>query len=301
MFMGPKNERRILIEFPSGVGYIRCMQVQDIKTLRTAKLISQSVFWAMAASAMVVTLVGFDPFPKPFRGFLLCQIVVVAVLAFYLRWALSLGAKRASASYPAWRKASNFITAGVSISIIGDLINSRLIDLTAFFSVQTVLSIPFFAAAHILYILTFYGLCKGYLRENPDAKSNALWAWVLLSVGLWYVILPRDLDPMLRYIGLGYTFMVVGMGVSSVWMAFAFGKRGIPATIGGVAFVISDGIIGHYLPGEAPIGVSIWIWSTYLIAQLLIVRTLLLAFPKVVPAPTPLPQAGPKKKRTLKK
>jgi len=227
------------------------------------------LFFALGHDAHLNSSLGF-------RFFLLMQMAIAVCLAGLFRW----GFYNFSAnSFPPdidWRRASNLGLIAIGLCYFGDLINSRIIDLTAVFQAQTILSIPFFAAAHILYIISFFKI--GRVRMSKGVLIKALPLCLTLSVIVWLSLVDRNADPIMTGATFVYSFIVIAMAMLTVWIAKVYGKPGVPTAVGGVLFVISDGIIGAYLPVEAPMPVTLIIWTLYLIAQLLIIRTFRIAF-----------------------
>jgi len=207
--------------------------------------------------------------PTVMKFLLLAEMVLVIVITARLRSPL-LGR-------PAWRRAGNFILAGLLLSFLGDVNNLRLIDLTFITPVQTLLSVPFFIAAHGLYIASFRLLAKHRGVGSSRWLRLTAVAWPILSLAAWYFIVPAELGIVEKIVALGYTFVVVGMGVASLWLVAAWGTRAWPQALGAALFIFSDALIGVHLPDPSPIATSMIIWMTYVSAQLLIGRTLVLA------------------------
>jgi YhhN family len=178
---------------------------------------------------------------------------------------------------PPWPRVGTWLLAGVLVSFVGDLNNLRLIDLTAITPAQTLLSIPLFATAHLLYILSFHRLSRPHFATNPKFKRRTLCVWPVLAIAAWWLLVPDALGPVERAAAFVYAFLVVGLGVASLWLVAAYGRRAWPSALGGWLFVFSDGLIAVHLPDPAPLSTSMVIWLTYVLAQLLIVRTMRLA------------------------
>ena len=208
------------------------------------------------------------------------QMGGVVLLAFLLRRELRRAALAAVGTdrevRAVWPAASGMIAAGASLSICGDIINARVVDLTGIVAAQTLLSIPLFAVAHALYIAAFWRISADGMRGRPALGAATLAGWPIAALACWLVLVGDTPDPVVRWASLPYTFFVVGMGAISLRVAAVYGRRGLPTAIGGWLFVVSDGMIGAFLPGQPPRPWGMVIWGTYLIAQLLIVRTIAL-------------------------
>lgn len=175
-----------------------------------------------------------------------------------------------------WASASNLVLAALCISLVGDMINSRLIDLNALFSPQTVLSIPPFAIAQMLYVALFW---QSYKRpkqasDSPRFRQVGLLVWLPLAAALWSTVFSSSLPPVMLGATVFYTALVVLMGVTSTWIWRSWGATGITICIGALLFLTSDAMIGHAMSsGNSPSGFSGHvIWLLYIVAQCLIAR-----------------------------
>jgi len=243
----------------------------------------QTTFWLSAivcifiVAALAFGLLGtYDntgQLPWYLKASLLVQMSFVIALAALL-W------RNIPENMPAEnRKAAWALVLGLLLSFGGDFVNSRLVDLTFIMPVQTMLSVPFFAAAHVFYILAFYRLGRPYLQAKPKALPVSIVLLVIASLVFWLTLINPEAPPDVRYPALFYAFLVTGMGIAGVWVALAHGARGVGTMVGGLLFVLSDAMLGYYLPDMPPLKLGLIIWAIYVAGQLLIARTVWLAYP----------------------
>ena len=169
------------------------------------------------------------------------------------------------------RRASLLVVAGLLLSLMGDLINSFLVDLSHLLEPQVLLSIPAFVGAHLCYIAAFSSL----LRERQGAGVQ--WRKLLpislpLALLLWWLVIDAAAPPLLKALSVGYALVVTLMGLVAWQYARRLcGAAWIPAA-GGLLFVVSDSLLGLFLlDGPArPLWASQAIWTSYFLAQALI-------------------------------
>lgn len=145
-------------------------------------------------------------------------------------------------------------------AFLGDVINSGLIDLTAIYSPQVLLSLPFFLITHLLYLALFWQLLGGSLalRLLP----------ALISVAVVLQLLAPDVG-LVGMIGLAaYGTMLFSMA----YMSLSFLRKETFApwvALGAWVFVASDCMIGGTLFSglERTLEVNVLIWISYLFGQ----------------------------------
>jgi uncharacterized membrane protein YhhN len=165
------------------------------------------------------------------------------------------------------------VLAGLLLSFAGDIVNSYLIDLTHILKPQTLLSIPPFVAAHLCYIAAFVILTRtASARSLPWAPL--VLAWPVLALGLWWLVIDHNAPPLLLKLSVGYAFVVMLMGMMALLLGARLGRAAWMPALGGLIFVVSDGILGSYLLDgpQRPVLASQVIWATYFLAQALISR-----------------------------
>ncbi|MCA9260810.1 MAG: hypothetical protein KDA61_16465 [Planctomycetales bacterium] len=249
---------------------------------------TSSVAWMRAATFGVVAFLASatlaqllldpalgSPAYRVFQHLRILEMMAVIGMAWSLR-------RRFATTSDAGRAAATCIAMGLTVSLLGDLINGRIIDLAGYTPNYKLFTVPVFAVAHIFYIVAFQRLTSRLLAGDTRRRLT-LAAWPVLALGLWAVAVSDNPDPLIRHATIGYAFIVVGMTIASLWVVFAFGAAGRDAVAGAVLFLISDVLLGAYLP-EPPAGIGLVIWGAYLLGQLLLARTILLA--ERVPAVT---------------
>lgn len=174
------------------------------------------------------------------------------------------------------RSAAGLILLGLALSFLGDFINSYIFDLSPILSPQTLLSIPFFAAAHLLYCYAFYRLGGQDIRRATQLVSLLLWP--LLAVGLWLLVVGEDAKPLLKWASLGYSLVIVLMLIQACWLFVVARKASFWVVLAAISFMVSDALLGSYISmgDQRPLWVSQLIWISYLLGQLGIAATPLL-------------------------
>lgn len=178
---------------------------------------------------------------------------------------------------------SRLIALGLVFSLGGDFINSFLVDLSHVIAPQTLLSIPPFVFAHLCYIAAFALLLNRAAERRPGrgAWLGLLIAWPMLALGLWKLLIDPAAPALLLKLSFGYACVVVLMGLVAVLLGARLGRVAWWPALGGIAFVLSDGLIGHFLlDGPArPLWASQAIWISYFSAQCLICQAAGLRLP----------------------
>lgn len=158
---------------------------------------------------------------------------------------------------------TTLILLGLGLSLMGDLVNSRLVDLGQVVDPQTLLSVPPFALAHFCYIAVFWHIAKP--RRNTLLLSALI--WLPIAVGLWAFIIDDESGPLIQRLSFGYALIVAGMAVASTW------TRHWLLMVGGWLFLCSDALIGAWLTAPVrPAVVDQLIWTTYFLAQCLLAQ-----------------------------
>ncbi len=218
---------------------------------------------------------GFEPGYRVFHLLQMLLLIILAAISFSKIESNTLGSAVAK-----------LVFAGLCFSLVGDVINSFLIDLSFIVQPQTLLSTIPFACAHFLYIACFWKIG----RTGGQAVSKGLMAmtfmlWPLFAFGLWQLLVDSTAGPVLKWLSFGYAHMVVLMALTSLWPLMSMGKMAWVAAAGGLVFLLSDAFFGAWLvEGQGrPLWVSQIIWTTYFLAQLCMVHVPLMGR-KGVPA-----------------
>lgn len=202
-------------------------------------------------------------FEVPYRWFHLLQMGVLITLAIYTY--------RVDWLQPVWGRVARLVLGGLTFSLLGDLINSFLIDLSFILQPQTLLSAIPFAIAHFLYIAAFW-LAAQSSASTIGGRQLVLTVslWLPLATGLWLMLVDSSAGPVLKWLSFAYAHVVVLMALTSFWPWFAIGRGAWVAPAGGLVFLLSDAFFGAWLTeGQGrPLWVSQLIWTTYLLAQL---------------------------------
>lgn len=174
---------------------------------------------------------------------------------------------------PEFKRCGQGLMFALVLSFIGDVINSRLIDLSFIVDPQIFLSIIPFAATQLIYALLFWQAAKTSPRIL-QYKRISLILWPIITLLLWSNLLADGMPTVLVAATLGYASMVLLMLVTSSWLWRAWGSAGLPLLLGALIFVSSDATIGFNISqGHSPAGWSAhYIWASYIVAQCLIIR-----------------------------
>ncbi|GEM_PF-1805251 len=209
---------------------------------------------------------SFSEFEPVYRFFHLTQMVVLILLA-------GLSYRKIGDAF--WQGISHLVLLGLSVSLVGDIINSFLVDLSFILQPQTLLSAVPFAIAHLLYITVFWKLGRGSESSTPmPLLLMTVIAWPPLAVVLWLILVDSSAGSILKWLSFAYAHVVVLMALASLWPLRAWGRAAWVAAAGGFVFLISDAFFGAWLAEgrDRPLWVSQFIWITYFLAQLLLLH-----------------------------
>lgn len=176
-----------------------------------------------------------------------------------------------------WNRIYIMLVSALGLSFVGDIINSRLVDLTSIFPVQTLLSAPFFIAAHILYIWCFVSLNPPETGGDKSFRRNLVAAIPVTGILLWALLIPVSAPALVFYVSMIYALVVCAMALLSLLFLKSWGRAGRRVALGGLLFLFSDALIGAWLLEPAkPFMVGVLIWVTYIGGQMLIFSSLFL-------------------------
>ncbi|MDZ7268225.1 MAG: lysoplasmalogenase [candidate division KSB1 bacterium] len=245
--------------------------------------------WSARLTLLILVLLTAGELPALFlppaamvihRLFHLLQMLWLIALGFAIRHEIGHAAVFSPRlSRAEWQRVASLLVCGALLSFVGDVINAGVIDLTALLQPQTLLSIPPFAAAHGCYLAAFMLLSRAPLQGSTRLRGLTLAAVPLLAIGVWSCVIPADAPRLVIGASLAYSFVLAAMVAGSLWVAWAWGRSGGSVALGGVLFLLSDALLGYYLLRERPFWAGQLIWSTYMLAQLLIQRSGLLYRP----------------------
>jgi uncharacterized membrane protein YhhN len=158
---------------------------------------------------------------------------------------------------------------GMLLSFVGDLSMAKLLP----WRNHMIGGMLTFGVAHVLYIIAFI------IEADKHAETVfnlgmliAVVLYALLLIILWLFYIRNPKKPGILNIGaLVYGLWVGGTASFAAGLAYALGGGWIAAALGGLLFVISDAIIALTDIGDRRIrNQGVWIWITYIGAQLLI-------------------------------
>ncbi|MFD3448175.1 lysoplasmalogenase [Microbacteriaceae bacterium 4G12] len=157
-----------------------------------------------------------------------------------------------------------WVAIGMTLSTVGDLFMAGMIP----FANRLIGGMVAFAIAHCFYVTAFV--------QTGFSWTGAIVGFVIYGSCLifgWLFFIRNEKQPALYTIGaLVYGLWVGGMACFALALSFAYGGGWWLPAIGGALFVISDSIIGVADIGERKIKhAELWIWLTYVAAQMTIV------------------------------
>ena len=158
---------------------------------------------------------------------------------------------------------------GMFLSFAGDLSMAGLIP----WPNRLIGGMITFAAVHVLYIVAFV---KTGARMQGGSFAQGIWisallyGSILIVSWLLWIRNPKH-HAVLNFGALGYGLWVGGMASFAFASAYARGGVWWVAALGGLLFVLSDLLIGVTEVGGRKIKhAAIWIWATYVTAQMAI-------------------------------
>lgn len=186
---------------------------------------------------------------------------------------LALALWRGGSAGSALAVAGGLVLAGMIFGFVGDLFMAGVTG-----QPDVALGMGAFSIGHVFYMLAFrqYALALGLIRIAPYAFAVIL-LWLFVIV--YWVLQVRGSveDSRLEIGGLVYGLILTGMAGIAVGLAIqqpAFW----PLALGGLLFVVSDALIAaRIFAGQRFRFMGDSIWTTYIIAQALIVTSSLAA------------------------
>ena len=236
--------------------------------------LSELIYWAMHRDGIAFAIEGY-------RILHLLQMASLLIFACWCWYRIRQSAAIPVAERALWLNASTAIGIALLLSFGGDLINSFLFDLSALMQPQTLLSVPFFLVAHLLYISAFWRFTHSTERGRSMGwrlvRNPMLLAWPLLAGLLWNWVVSPEAGTLMRGLSGVYALVVVLMAITSLWVWFCRGMAFSTIAIGGMLFLASDALLGSYLlqGPDRPFWASQLIWISYFLAQMCFVSILL--------------------------
>jgi hypothetical protein len=162
-----------------------------------------------------------------------------------------------------------WIAVGMAFGLLGDIFMAGLIVPKP---KNVIFGILAFGVGHIFYILAIRQ-AAGVLGLG----SGPVWLWSLViylaaAVLLWVLLIREPgRGPVLNYGTLGYSLLLTAMGGAAMALALQDASF-IPLAVGGLLFIVSDLILGSELMRRTHFpSIGDVIWTTYTVAQMLIV------------------------------
>ncbi len=208
--------------------------------------------------------------PRPVR-----MALSLTLLAAALVWWQAGTAGTLLARFGLW------IAVGMAFGLLGDLFMAGLIVAKPR---NVIFGILAFGAGHIFYILAFRQ-AAGVL--GLSSGSVWLWSWViyLAAAALLWLLLVREpgRGPVLNYGTLGYSLLLAAMAGAAAALALQ-NRAFAPLAVGGLLFIVSDLILGSELMRRTHFAsIGDVIWTTYTVAQMLIVYSSAAALAALMP------------------
>lgn len=171
------------------------------------------------------------------------------------------------------RSYSLLILLGMCFSAIGDMIMASIIK----FKNRLIAGMSLFSFAHIFYILAYVKAMSSY-KENFNYLIFILLGMYIFCIILWKVfVFNSNKSLMLNIAALIYTLIICTMAAFAMNISLAVNGAWWVTTVGAFLFILSDFLIGiSEIKEKGPKNQSVWVWFTYVPAQICIVYTLLL-------------------------
>lgn len=156
---------------------------------------------------------------------------------------------------------------GMALGFLGDLFMANVFD-----QAQHVLfGMGAFAAGHVFYMLGFRAIALHLTLHQTGAYLIGLLVTWVIALVIWLIMIRNPEGDFMQYAALGYALFLASMAGYAVGLALQ-NSAFWPLAVGAILFLLSDALIAARLFG----GISSRylgdvIWTTYIIAQALIV------------------------------
>ncbi len=207
----------------------------------------------------------------------LLLLAFAAVLAFLVR-------KRVITEYQTGADERNFarpmatlILVGVIFSLLATFVNSNLVKLTFILRPQAVLYIIFFLVYHGLYIAALFMFSESAASVGFESRASRIrlavtfLAWPIISIGLWYLLIPHYVSDKIEYFSATYFLAATLPALIAVWVYIDWGDKGLFILAAGALLLISDAIGGYYLYRHISFYPARLVWLTGYLALLNII------------------------------
>lgn len=171
------------------------------------------------------------------------------------------------------RNYSLLILLGMFFSAIGDMIMASIIKLKN----RLIGGMSFFSLAHIFYILAYLKAIAAY-KENLNYLVFILIGMYIFCIILWRVFVFNSTKSLtLNMVALVYALVICTMASLAINISLTVSGAWWMTTIGALLFILSDFLIGlSEIKEKGPKNQSVWVWLTYVPAQMCIIYTLAL-------------------------
>jgi len=163
---------------------------------------------------------------------------------------------------------SLFMLVGIIFGFLGDLFMANVFNQEN----HVLFGMGAFALGHVFYMLGFRELALHFgLHETGAYLAALVFMWVLaLAIWAWLVRNPSG-ETFMQYAALAYALFLASMAAYAGGLALQQGAFW-PLAIGGALFLLSDALIAARLFGGQHFAyLGDVIWTTYILAQVLIV------------------------------
>lgn len=160
------------------------------------------------------------------------------------------------------------IFVGMALGFVGDLVMAKVIRTPN----RVIFGMLAFGVGHLCYIAAFIGLGRDLGNASTATLAVSWLVYSLVSALLWYTLIRQPARGRALNIGtLVYALLLATMGAAAMALALR-DARLAPLALGGLLFIVSDMFVGSELMrGTSFRSIGDVIWTTYIVAQMLIV------------------------------
>lgn len=157
---------------------------------------------------------------------------------------------------------------GMVFGFLGDLVMAKVIRTPN----RVIFGMLSFGVGHLCYIAAFLGLGQLLGRESAASLAVTWLVYGVVSALLWYTLIRQPAKGRaLNVATLVYALLLASMGAAAMALAVQ-DLRLLPLALGGLLFIASDMFVGSELMrGTSFRSIGDVIWTTYTVAQMLIV------------------------------
>lgn len=162
---------------------------------------------------------------------------------------------------------------GMTFSAIGDMAMAKLIRAKD----RLIMGMSFFSLAHVFYVLSYIQITKK-LDYSFNKLTIIFPIGCIVSLCIWkFFVYNKDKSFKFNCVSLIYSMVISTMAFLALNLAIESKGEFLVLAIGAVIFMISDFIISiSEIKERGPKNQSIWVWITYVIAQICIIYNYLL-------------------------